>query len=60
MTSDFNQGDGGVRNGLVASGSIRGFQMYKSSNVPATTNATGQCFSRTYVFYSNCSVNPKH
>ena len=42
MSSDFNQGDGGVRNGLVASGSIRGFQMYKSSNVPATTNATGQ------------------
>ena len=45
MTSDFNQGDGGVRNGLVASGSIRGFSMYKSSNVPATTNATGQCMA---------------
>ncbi len=43
MSSDYNQGDGGVRNGLVASGSIRGFKMYKSSNVPATTNATGQC-----------------
>ena len=43
MSSDFNQGDGGVRNGLVASGQIRGFSMYKSSNVPATTNATGQC-----------------
>ena len=47
MSSDFNQGDGGVRNGLVASGSIRGFQMYKSSNVPATvgSTATGQCLS---------------
>ena len=45
MTSDFNQGDGGVRNGLVASGSIRGFSMYKSSNIPATTNATGQCLA---------------
>lgn len=45
MTSDFNQGDGGVRNGLVASGSIRGFSMYKSSNVPATSNATGQCLA---------------
>ena len=47
MTSDFNQGDGGVRNGLVASGSIRGFQMYKSSNVPATvgSTATGQCLA---------------
>ena len=45
MSSDFNQGDGGVRNGLVASGSIRGFQMYKSSNIPATSNATGQCLA---------------
>lgn len=45
MTSDFNQGDGGVRNGLVASGSIRGFSMYKSSNIPATSNATGQCLA---------------
>ncbi len=45
MSSDYNQGDGGVRNGLVASGSIRGFQMYKSSNCPAVsgTNSTGQC-----------------
>ena len=43
MSSDFNQGDGGVRNGLVASGQIRGFSMYKSSNIPDTTNATGQC-----------------
>ena len=45
MSSDFNQGDGGVRNGLVASGQIRGFSLYKSSNVPATTGstATGQC-----------------
>ena len=45
MSSDFNQGDGGVRNGLVASGSIRGFSMYKSSNIPATSNATGQCLA---------------
>jgi hypothetical protein len=42
MSSDYNQGDGGVRNGLVASGSIRGFKMYKSSNVPAASNAGGQ------------------
>ena len=33
MSSDFNQGDGGVRNGLVASGMIRGFKMYKSNNI---------------------------
>ena len=47
MSSDYNQGDGGVRNGLVASGSIRGFKMYKSSNIPAVsgTNSTGQCLA---------------
>jgi hypothetical protein len=45
MSSDYNQGDGGVRNGLVASGSIRGFKMYKSSNVPAASNAGGQCLA---------------
>ncbi len=47
MSSDYNQGDGGVRNGLVASGSIRGFKMYKSSNIPAVSgsNSTGQCLA---------------
>ena len=42
MTSDYNQGDGGVRNGLVASGMIRGFKMYKSNNMPSVTNASGK------------------
>ena len=45
MTSDFNQGDGGVRNGLVASGMIRGFKMYKSNNIASTSNATGKCIA---------------
>tara|TARA_B110000285_G_scaffold101998_1_gene116044 strand:- start:4550 stop:5521 length:972 start_codon:yes stop_codon:yes gene_type:complete len=42
MSSDFNQGDGGVRNGLVASGMIRGFKMYKSNNIAAVSNCTGK------------------
>ena len=34
MSVDYNQGNGGLRNGLVASGELRGFKMYKSNNVP--------------------------
>ena len=45
MSSDYNQGDGGVRNGLVASGSIRGFKMYKTNNIAATSNADGKCIA---------------
>lgn len=37
MSVDYNQGDGGLRNGLVASGQLRGFQMYKSRNIPTLT-----------------------
>lgn len=41
MSMDYNQGDGGLRNGLVASGKIRGFSLYKSNNMPSNTYATG-------------------
>lgn len=37
MSADYNQGDGGLRNGLVASGKLRGFSLYKSLNVPTWT-----------------------
>jgi len=37
MSVDYNQGDGGLRNGLVASGKLRGFQLYKSNNLPSWT-----------------------
>jgi hypothetical protein len=37
MSVDYNQGDGGLRNGLVASGQLRGFKMYKSNNMPSWT-----------------------
>ena len=45
MSVDYNQGDGGLRNGLVASGALRGFQLYKSNNL-ATVAGTGS-FSGT-------------
>ena len=41
LSVDYNAGQGSIRNGLVSSGKLRGFSMYKSNNVPATSNATG-------------------
>jgi hypothetical protein len=40
LSVDFNAGQGSIRNGLVASGLLRGFQMYKSNNLP-TNNLSG-------------------
>ena len=37
MSVDFNGGQGSIRNGLVSSGKLRGFEMYKSNNTPAAT-----------------------
>jgi hypothetical protein len=34
LSVDFNAGQGSIRNGLVASGLLRGFSMYKSNNLP--------------------------
>ena len=42
LSVDFNAGQGSIRNGLVSSGKLRGFNMYKSNNVAATSNATGK------------------
>ena len=33
LSVDYNAGKGSLRNGLVASGLVRGFQMYKSNNL---------------------------
>lgn len=41
LSVDYNGGQGSIRNGLVSSGKLRGFSMYKSNNMPAMTNATG-------------------
>ena len=42
LSVDFNAGQGSIRNGLVTSGKLRGFSMYKSNNIAATSNATGK------------------
>ena len=43
LSVDFNAGQGSIRNGLVSSGKLRGFDMYKSNNIAATSNAAGKC-----------------
>ena len=42
LSVDYNAGQGSIRNGLISSGKLRGFSMYKSNNVPSTATATGQ------------------
>lgn len=42
INADFNAGQGSIRNGLVSSGKLRGFDMYKTNNIAATTTATGK------------------
>jgi hypothetical protein len=42
LSVDFNAGQGSIRNGLVTSGKLRGFSMYKSNNVAAPNLADGQ------------------
>ena len=42
LSVDYNAGQGSIRNGLVSSGKLRGFDMYKSNNIAATTNAAGK------------------
>jgi len=45
LSVDYNGGQGSIRNGLVSSGKLRGFQMYKSNNIAATSNAAGKCMA---------------
>jgi hypothetical protein len=45
LSVDYNAGQGSIRNGLVSSGKLRGFSMYKSNNIAATSNATGKCLA---------------
>jgi hypothetical protein len=45
LSVDFNAGQGSIRNGLVSSGKLRGFSMYKSNNIAATSTATGKCLA---------------
>jgi hypothetical protein len=45
MSVDFNAGQGSIRNGLVSSGKLRGFDMYKSNNIAAASTASGKCIA---------------
>lgn len=38
LSVDYNAGSGSIRNGLVSSGKLRGFEMYKSNNIIPDTN----------------------
>ena len=42
LSVDFNAGQGSIRNGLVSSGKLRGFDMYKSNNIAAASTASGK------------------
>ena len=42
LSVDYNAGQGSIRNGLVSSGKLRGFDMYKSNNIASTSNAAGK------------------
>ena len=45
LSVDYNAGQGSIRNGLVTSGLLRGFNMYKSNNIADTSNAAGKCIA---------------
>jgi hypothetical protein len=45
LSVDYNAGQGSIRNGLVTSGKLRGFSMYKSNNIASTSNAAGKCIA---------------
>lgn len=42
LSVDFNAGQGSIRNGLVSSGKLRGFDMYKSNNIATPSTASGK------------------
>lgn len=42
LSTDYNQGEGGLKNGLVMNGKLRGFSIYKTNNAPKfVTDTTG-------------------
>ena len=49
MSVDFNAGQGSIRNGLVSSGKLRGFDMYKSNNIAAASTASGKCIADIFL-----------
>lgn len=56
MSVDYNNGEGSLRNGLVASGQLRGFKLYKSNNIPTWTGTgTSSGLSGNYVMAGHMS-----
>ena len=45
LSVDYNAGQGSIRNGLVSSGKLRGFSMYKTNNIADTSNAAVKCLA---------------
>jgi len=45
LSVDYNAGQGSIRNGLVSSGKLRGFNMYKTNNIATPSTATGKCMA---------------
>ena len=41
LSTDYNQGEGGLKNGLVMNGKLRGFSIYKTNNTPKHTGGVG-------------------
>tara|TARA_R110002020_G_scaffold324417_1_gene540104 strand:+ start:1320 stop:2357 length:1038 start_codon:yes stop_codon:yes gene_type:complete len=42
LSTDYNQGEGGLKNGLAMTGKLRGFSLYKTNNSPRfLTDSTG-------------------
>lgn len=40
LSTDYNQGEGGLKNGLVMTGKLRGFSIYKTNNAPTYVTDT--------------------
>lgn len=41
LSTDYNQGEGGLKNGLAMSGKLRGFSIYKTNNAPKFDSGAG-------------------
>lgn len=41
LSTDYNQGEGGLKNGLAMSGKLRGFSIYKTNNCPKHSAGAG-------------------
>lgn len=49
LSTDYNQGEGGLKNGLVMNGKLRGFSIYKTNNAPTYLVDTAGADATTFV-----------